>query len=283
MYDLTSAGRRSYGKGIVLSHCLLSLSYLLPGLLLPMHIYILYYFWFDYGREVDKHLCSCSCWDTVFKGSYESGVATYKHVYFNATQNAFKMWLLTIVFIIVLYESMKLLIWLAFQWKLRVSMCVLFLASLFPHYYTWWCYMNYYNDEYYKQWYHQLFFSFTEIVSSFTILYLCSTTHETTVYKLSVIIGIALVHVCVSSVDQFVSNVLQGEGYSHQVVRDLGFMIPDLLNIALPLLELHKLRSSSSLFKSPGPTFSSGADPTLPVIINASVILSLTVTALALL
>lgn len=77
--------------------------------------------------------------------------------------------------------------------------------------------MNYYNDEYYSQWYHQLFFSVTEIISSCIILFLCNTSHEVTQYKLSIIIGIAVVHVTLSSVDQFVSNVLQGEGYSHQV------------------------------------------------------------------
>lgn len=80
--------------------------------------------------------------------------------------------------------------------------------------------MNYYNDEYYKQWYHQLFFSFTEIISTGTILYLCNLTHEITQPKLGVIMGIALIHVGVAGVDQFVSNVLQGEGYSHQVTND---------------------------------------------------------------
>uniref|UniRef100_A0A8D8YUX8 Uncharacterized protein n=1 Tax=Cacopsylla melanoneura TaxID=428564 RepID=A0A8D8YUX8_9HEMI len=214
--------RRTYGKTGLASQLVLSLSYLIPGLLLPLHIYTFYYFWSDYKRDVDKHLCSCSCWDTVFKGSYESGVASYKHVYFNATCTAFKMWLLSIVFIIVLYESMKLLIWLGLQWKLRISMCIIFLASIFPHYYTWWCFMNYYNDEYYHQWYHQLVFSISEMFSSCMILYLCNISHDTTRYKLCFIIGIALIHVCVSSVDQFVSNVLQGEGYSHQIASSVS-------------------------------------------------------------
>lgn len=77
--------------------------------------------------------------------------------------------------------------------------------------------MNYYNDEYYQQWYHQLFFSITELISTLTILYLCNNAHETTLYKLGIIIGIAVIHVGVACIDQFVSNVLQGEGYSHQV------------------------------------------------------------------
>lgn len=35
----------------------------------PLQIATLYYFWQDYSRIVDKRYCSCSCWDTVFKGN----------------------------------------------------------------------------------------------------------------------------------------------------------------------------------------------------------------------
>ena len=35
-----------------------------------------------------------------------------------------------------------------------------------------WAYFNYYNDDYYKQWWHQLFFTVTEMLSTVTIFYL---------------------------------------------------------------------------------------------------------------
>ena len=57
---------------------------LAPALIPPAHMLVLAYFWENYSRYVDKHFCTCSCWDTIFKGPYESGVASYKHLYFNA-------------------------------------------------------------------------------------------------------------------------------------------------------------------------------------------------------
>lgn len=154
-----------------------------PALLPPAHIAILYYFWQSYSRYVDRRFCSCSCWDTVFKGrinniigktrtaeqkkpwdamfsgTYESGIASYKHLYFNATPNTLKIWILTVVAIISLYECTKYLTKLLMKRSVRCSMFVLFISSIFSHYYAWWAYVNYYNDDFYSQWNHQLFFT----------------------------------------------------------------------------------------------------------------------------
>lgn len=95
----------------------------------------------------------------IFLGTYESGIASYKHMYFNATQNTLKIWVLIVLGIIAMYECIKLLVFLIIQNKVRYSMILLFGLSIFSHYYGWWAYINYYNDEYYSQWNHQLFFS----------------------------------------------------------------------------------------------------------------------------
>lgn len=134
-------------------------SALLPAIVLPAHIYVLWRFWQSYSRYVDKRYCSCSCWDTVYKGPYESGVASYKHMYFNATKNSIKMWILVVSGVVALYECTKYLITLLAKRKLRFDMALLFISSIFSHYYAWWAYLNYYNDDYYSQWNHQFFFT----------------------------------------------------------------------------------------------------------------------------
>lgn len=95
----------------------------------------------------------------IHTGTYESGIASYKHLYFNATENTCKIWILTVVAVITLYECAKYLIGLMITKSVRYSMIFLFCLSIFSHYYAWWAYVNYYNDDFYSQWNHQMFFT----------------------------------------------------------------------------------------------------------------------------
>lgn len=95
----------------------------------------------------------------ILTGTYESGIASYKHLYFNATENTMKIWILTVIAIITLYECVKHLIGLMITKSVRYSMIFLFFLSIFSHYYAWWAYVNYYNDDFYSQWNHQMFFT----------------------------------------------------------------------------------------------------------------------------
>ncbi|XP_046390136.1 uncharacterized protein LOC124158829 [Ischnura elegans] len=210
--------------------------YLLPALILPVHVYTLSYFWSQYSRNVEKRFCSCSCWDTVFKGPYETGVATYKHMYFNATSNGCKMWMLTTFAIVSLYESIKRLVRLALLKRLRFSMALLFLTTLFSHYYSWWSFINYWNDDFYSQWNHQLFFSLTELFSTGVILYYANSDNYISTRLLLLISGVGALHTLIAGSDQFIANVVQGRGQAHQVVRDLCLMTPDILNIFVPIM-----------------------------------------------
>ncbi|KAK3888940.1 hypothetical protein Pcinc_007041 [Petrolisthes cinctipes] len=212
--------------------------FLLPILLPFFHLGILSHLWDEYNYKVDRLVCSCPCWDTIFKGIYERGPAGYKHVYFNITSNTFKIWCVTVFAVLLLYEAFKRVVKLSLYREIRLSMLVLFLSSIYPHYYSWWSYFNYWNDDYYHQWNHQLFFSITELASTIAVVYLLDKSVNVTPLRALVIINIAVLHIITSGFDQFVTNVVQGNGMLHQVLRDIFFMIPDLLHLSLPILEL---------------------------------------------
>lgn len=72
---------------------------------------------------------------SAFPGTYESGIASYKHMYFNATENTMKIWIFTVVAILSLYECTKHLVILMFAKSIRYSMVFLFGLSIFSHYY----------------------------------------------------------------------------------------------------------------------------------------------------
>ncbi|XP_050520866.1 uncharacterized protein LOC126894139 [Daktulosphaira vitifoliae] len=226
----------------IVSKTIQCLAIIIPILIPAVHIFILDKFWSDYTYSVNKEHCRCSCWDTVFKGPYEAGIARYKHMYFNATDNTFKMWALTVCCIIVLYECFKSIIKLFIDKQLRFKMTLLFILSLFSHYYSWWGFINYWNDDFYSQWNHQIFFTVTELYSTIILYKICDRKREIKKCYMLSVITIGLIHMIAAGFDQFVVNVIGGSGFAHQIIRDLFLMIPDVLNIVISILELQKKR-----------------------------------------
>lgn len=89
-----------------------------------------------------------------------------------------------------------------------------------------WSFFNYWNDEFYSQWYHQLFFSVSELFSTGLVLRLADLHTPVTSLTLLPIIIVATVHVVAAALDQFVVNVVQGQGSSHQVSLNLVQLKP---------------------------------------------------------
>lgn len=131
-----------------------------------------------------------------------------------------------VIGVITFYESVKHLAWLALHWRLRIKMLILFGTAVFSHYYSWWVYINYWNDDFYSQWYHQLFFSITELISTMFVVNLADAKNPVTHRKALTISGIAVMHILAGSWDQFITNVVRGEGYAHQVI-----LMRELINI----------------------------------------------------
>lgn len=208
-----------------------------------LHIGIFYLkIWVPDKPPIDKQTCTCSCFDTVFRGRYEMpGPVTYKHVYFNATANTFKIWVTTIVFFILFYESVKYLVAVYRHSSFRAIWLTLYLINLYPHYYSWWSFFSYYNEEFYTFFSHHMFFCVTEVFTTAIVLNLCNSKNELKAWKMMVILAINLVHIIVSGSDQFIAHVLQGRGTNFQNARNIGLMIPDVLHIIIPGLEFYRI------------------------------------------
>ena len=113
---------------------------LLPLLIPLIHFGVVSRLWDQYSFSVDIYNCRNTCWDTVFKGniyitnqipffnSYEPWIETpnisdkfisgpiekgseygssYKHFYFNCNLTTCKLWIITVIAIISLYEATK--------------------------------------------------------------------------------------------------------------------------------------------------------------------------------
>ncbi|XP_067950857.1 uncharacterized protein [Watersipora subatra] len=178
-----------------------------------LHIGVFGYYVWPAKPPVDPKTCECSCFDTIFRGHYEHPPCTdYKHWYFNATLNAYKIWCLVVVGLIVAYECFKHILSCFMDKDIRYTMTILFLSTIYPHYYSWWNYFNYYNEQFYEQWYHQLYFTISEIISSGIIIHLIRASNKLENFHILPVFAINLSHVIIGSLDQFVINLIYGFG-----------------------------------------------------------------------
>ncbi|XP_050388965.1 uncharacterized protein LOC126807992 [Patella vulgata] len=196
--------------------------------------------WVPYKTPVNRDSCTCSCFDTVMRGSYEKpGNSSYKHLYFNATKETFKIWILTVLFVLMTYESIKYLYKLFRKGDVRMTMFVLYLANIYPNYYSWWDFLNYYNESFYLYFYNDFYFMLTEILVTVLVLNLCDTKNQIASWKILLIITINSMHIVVSCSNQFIEQVILKTGKSFQNARNIGLTIPDVLHVVLCIYILY--------------------------------------------
>ena len=126
-------------------------------------------------------------------------------------------------------------------------MFFLCLINIYPNYYSWWSYFNYYNDDFYSQLHHQLFFSVTELAVTSLVLNLTNTNNQIISWKIYIIICINFAHILIGGLDQFVEQLIFGEGYNFLKARDIGLVLPDVLHIVICLWEIYSEASRMSL------------------------------------
>ncbi|XP_062571178.1 uncharacterized protein LOC134233208 [Saccostrea cucullata] len=239
--ELTAMSSTSRAK----YHSLLAAA--IVGVIPFIHIGVIHkMIWVPNKTPVNRTGCRCDCFDTVYKGSYERpGKTGYKHMYFNATFEMLVIWIITLVTIILSYESFKLLINLYSNRNLRWRMLLLFILDIHPNYYSFWSYFNYTNDGFYDQFYHQLFFTITELYSTWNVFRLCAKDSKMTSGSVVSIIVISLVHILVGGVDQFFVQLILWRDNTFQRFRNLGFLLPDVFHVILTLYEVARERQTS--------------------------------------
>ncbi|CAH1776531.1 unnamed protein product [Owenia fusiformis] len=199
---------------------------------------------------VDREKCTCDCWDTVFKGSYEGTKENYKpgykHIYINVTVNTFLIWAISLLVLIWTYQIVRHVTRLIFNGNLRIPMIIVVCGAIYPHYYSWWNFCNYLNDDFYEQWNHQMFFSLTELAGTLMALYMSDLRSECQPRLLTGMISIAMAHIFISASDQFLVNLFIGaEQFKRS--RDIGFLVGDILTVLLSLVELFRYSKRKGL------------------------------------
>ncbi|KAI8501793.1 PREDICTED: uncharacterized protein LOC109477293 [Branchiostoma belcheri] len=212
-----------------------------------LHFGVVLKTWSPQKPPVDRESCTCPCWDTIFKGTYQMGISGYKHMYFNITPQALKMWTLTVVTILMVHECICYIIRIFLNSKIRTSMLLLLVSVVHSHYYSWWVLWGYYNDDFYAQWPHQMFFTLTELMSTVLVLWQLDEATPLSPRLTLVIADIALLHILAGGIDQFVLNVIFGLGERHQVLRDLAFMSSDIIYLIVACIELARLSCGNGM------------------------------------
>ena len=74
MESLLESGTKEFLKKPDLEKSKIVLSGCIIGLLIPicipfLHFGIISHLWDEFNYKVDRILCTCSCWDTIFKGN----------------------------------------------------------------------------------------------------------------------------------------------------------------------------------------------------------------------
>lgn len=120
---------------------------------------------------------------------------------------------------------------LYFESQLNYLMGILTIVSVYSHYYSFWSIFNYLNDDFYDQVFHQLIFSITEIIFTCITLKYSDKRRVLSRFCCQTMFTISLSHVYGSSFDQFISNVIKGEGALYQQSRDVLLFCSDILNV----------------------------------------------------
>lgn len=180
-------------------------------------------------------------------GSYQGqNHIGYKHIYFNSTLESHAVWVITLFFVTITYESVKYICLLLFpRLHVRWVMLFLFVSNIYPNYYGWWSICDYINEGFYQIFYHHTYFIITELIVSGFDLNMCDSRNPITAKKLFFIICISSIHILLNGVDQFIIQTFFMLGNRNQNLRNVNLMIADIVHLFVCCQKLIQLQRSS--------------------------------------
>jgi hypothetical protein len=165
---------------------------------------------------VNKHTCTCDCWDGFFRGIYSRG--GYKLFYFNYEKPA-----IVILCLLLFYGDLLRQTLLNMVLKHRLIF-VLLLPAIYSNFYGAWSLINYINDhDYHRMLKSQIYFSITELIANF-ILYQCLVTKnksEIRPWFIYLLCTISSIHILLAL----------GELNIYQFGRNLAIISSDLISL----------------------------------------------------
>eukprot|EP00698_Gefionella_okellyi_P005357 TRINITY_DN1488_c0_g1_i2.p1 TRINITY_DN1488_c0_g1~~TRINITY_DN1488_c0_g1_i2.p1 ORF type:complete len:243 (+),score=18.98 TRINITY_DN1488_c0_g1_i2:118-846(+) len=181
----------------------------------------------------------------------------YKSIYFNMEFATFAIFFIAIFYVFMAQKALTRVILLLLQRKLRFSMFIGLAASVYPNFYAFWMFFNYINDRFWLMWYSQLVFSATELTAAICMYVMLDSQAELHRNLLWTMFIVAVWHISESLIDQGFENLFLGQGRSHQISRDLMFLIGDITLVLLSFVHLRNVYASFP--QSPGlPGFDKG-------------------------
>ena len=155
--------------------CVLLLSLLILMAVLAITFRVILKQWSPGRIElVDPRECKCDCWDGLYRGqrlprnflSFRGSLSDYKFVYFNLEKQTLTIFLFAALYLhlfMIAITGFLNTLWYARK-QLRVEMLLLFSASYYSNFYSFWAIFNYLNDGTGSKYFlAQIYYGFTEL------------------------------------------------------------------------------------------------------------------------
>lgn len=222
---------------------------LILSLGLVISTYVSGFYKYNLEHPVDKQNCECGCWDGFFRGAHarKSKKTEYKVFYFNYDTQFIFILFIFLTYAEMLRNCLNKIFNIRYLKNVRILILINLILSIYSNYYGAWSLINYLNDRDYRMVNSQIFFSITELITSY-IYYnrLNRFTDENTYNKVETvesftILFVSLLHIFIAVGEKilwgfFVKNL----STNYNKVRDLNLIISDILGIFFSFVNISK-------------------------------------------